>query len=109
MRVKIAVQQEQAQMDRARQPIEKTWFRFPMWFPSFQPFQIGMAAACAVFVMVFALSFKNKTRFESPSLPPLAMAIHQSDVSDTEAVAVLFDLMEEGEEEEISEHFIEDI
>ncbi|MEK7747938.1 MAG: hypothetical protein AAB300_02535 [Nitrospirota bacterium] len=118
-RVSQAVKLEQEQMDLARRPRRAARFRLPFFSPSFQ---MGMAAGCAVLMIAMALFFKNQEGFwmqsarpgetqlvspiASPRVSPLKQAVSQANLSDSEAIAVLFDLMDDNEEEEISDHLM---
>jgi anti-sigma factor RsiW len=97
-RVKQAIEAEQKRMAPARQPVKKEWFRF-----SFPSFQMELAYACAALMIAtvgLSLFFKNReTRILTPEISSLQQAVHQADLSDSEEVAVLFDMMDDGDED----------
>ena len=101
-RIRQGVEREQKKMDCARQPVKKAWFQF-----SLSSFQMGMAYCAALMIATVGLSlfFKNKempmTRVLSPAVgtPTLEQVVRQANLSDAEGVEVLFDLMDENNED----------
>ncbi len=74
------------------------WFRIQEWFrsiPIASPLQTATACAAVVIVFVFFFAFlkRGEDRRETPSLL-LEQVVHQTDLSDTEGVVVLLDILD---------------
>jgi hypothetical protein len=103
-RIRQGVEREQKRMDCARQPVKKAWFQFSLPLPSFQ---MGAYACAALMIATVGLSlfFKNKEMPMTPVLSPavgtptLEQVVRQANLSDAEGVEVLFDLMDENNED----------